>query len=396
MLEGVLDLRVERLLVDQLGGDEHRQRRGQLLRAFHDPPQHPLRELPADHRRRLQQRLLGIPEPVDAGLEHGLHRGRDRDLVDLVPQPVDAALAPQRSALGQRVDDLLDEERIAARALADPLGEAVERRIRAEQVAQQLVGGHLAQRRQRDLAVGGLLHPARVVAGPQRGEDKRPCLRDSIDVVLEVGLADLVEPVEILVQVDGGRPAGARLDQPPPDREELAQARLRIHPRRRALGIGHSQEVEDERQVLPEGVVEEQEPAGDLLARRLLGVALGDPEHPPNELEDGQEGDPPGVRDAVALEDRDPLGAAPLDELVAQPALADPRLAHDPYDGASALERRAERRLERRELIAAADEAREPSRAGDVEPRAQRPGALEPEDPGGFAHALELERAEVA
>jgi hypothetical protein len=71
----------------------------------------------------------------------------------------------------------------------------------------------------------------------------------------------------------------------------------------------------------------------------------------------------------MGLEHRDPPGAAALDELVTQPALPDPRLAQDADDGAPALERRSQRCLERRQLVAAADEAREPSRPGDVQPR---------------------------
>jgi hypothetical protein len=98
----------------------------------------------------------------------------------------------------------------------------------------------------------------------------------------------------------------------------------------------------------------------------------------------------------VALEHRDLAGAAALSELVTKPALPHPGLAPDAHDGSPAVERRLERRVERRQLIAAADEAREAPRAGDVEPRPQRTRTLEPEDSRGFAHALELERAQVA
>ena len=71
--------------------------------------------------------------------------------------------------------------------------------------------------------------------------------------------------------------------------EELALARLGVHARRGALGIGHAEEVEDQRQVLGEALVEEQQPAGDPLARRLVGVLLGDAEVGAEELEHGQQ-----------------------------------------------------------------------------------------------------------
>ena len=52
--------------------------------------------------------------------------------------------------------------------------------------------------------------------------------------------------------------------------EHLALARLGVHARRRALGIGHGEEVEDQRQVLAEALVEQEELAGDPLARGLV------------------------------------------------------------------------------------------------------------------------------
>jgi hypothetical protein len=60
------------------------------------------------------------------------------------------------------------------------------------------------------------------------------------------------------------------------------------------------------------------------------------------------------------------------------------------------LERRLERGLQRRELITAADEAREAPRTGDIEAGPQGTRTLEPEDPRRVAHALELELTEVA
>jgi hypothetical protein len=81
---------------------------------------------------------------------------------------------------------------------------------------------------------------------------------------------------------------------------------------------------------------------------------------------------------------------------VAQPALPHPRFTNDAHDGAPAVECRDERCLERRQLIPAANEAREPTRARDIQPRPQSARTLEPEYTRGLAHALELERAQVS
>ena len=88
-------------------------------------------------------------------------------LVDRSHQPVGAALALEVSRLDQRLHDLLDEERVAAGALADQLGQPVERGIGAEQVAEHLLDRLGPERRQGELAVVGLRHPRR--AGTRAG-----------------------------------------------------------------------------------------------------------------------------------------------------------------------------------------------------------------------------------
>ena len=54
-------------------------------------------------------------------------------------QPVAAAVAFEVPVLDERLDDLLYEERVAAGAITDQLAEAVQRRVRPEQVGEQLL-----------------------------------------------------------------------------------------------------------------------------------------------------------------------------------------------------------------------------------------------------------------
>ena len=77
-------------------------------------------------------------EPVDARREHGLHARRHRRVLDRAREPVGAALALEAAGLDQRLDHLLDEERVARGPLADQLRQPVERGVGAEQVGEQL------------------------------------------------------------------------------------------------------------------------------------------------------------------------------------------------------------------------------------------------------------------
>jgi hypothetical protein len=90
------------------------------------------------------------------------------------------------------------------------------------------------------------------------------------------------------------------------------------------------------------------------------------------------------------------LGAAALDELEAHAALADAGVADDADRPTVRGERRLEEPPESRELALAADEAREPAPARDVEARAERARAGELVDAYRHAHALQRRRAAIA
>ena len=67
---------------------------------------------------------------------------------------------------------------------------------------------------------------------------------------------------------------GARLHQLAGEAEELALAGLGVEDGSLAAPVGHAEEVEEHGQHVAEGLVGEQQPAGDLLLRRLVAVAL--------------------------------------------------------------------------------------------------------------------------
>src|SRR5215207_7636688 len=74
----------------------------------------------------------------------------DAGIRDGLGQAVGPSPALQVTGLDQLADDLLDEERVAAGALADHLVEPVQRWVVAGEVGQQLPGGLGTERHQRD------------------------------------------------------------------------------------------------------------------------------------------------------------------------------------------------------------------------------------------------------
>ena len=105
----------------------------------------------------------------------------------------------------------------------------------------------------------------------------------------EEGLGGRVKPVQVLEHENARLPRALGVGQALHQPQQLALARLRVHARRRAQRIGHREEVEHQRQVLGEALVEQEQLAGDSLARGALGVALCDLEVVSQKLKQGHE-----------------------------------------------------------------------------------------------------------
>src|SRR5262249_16409158 len=120
-------------------------------------------ELLADHGGRLQHVLLALRQPIDARAEHDLDRRRQDERLHRGPESIRAPGAVEAPGVGQRLDDLLGEERVACRALADALDEPRDRRVGAEELAQQRAARLRAEGQERQLAALRLLPPASTV-----------------------------------------------------------------------------------------------------------------------------------------------------------------------------------------------------------------------------------------
>src|SRR5439155_12406141 len=118
-----------------------------------------------------------------------------------------------------------------------------------------------------------------------------------------------------------------KLDHAAKHVQQVALASLRVHLWCRTLGVWSPEELDDQRQVLVESLLQQQEPARDLLARATIGVVLLNPEVGAQALQNRKQRDRLAVCLALGLIDRDLAAAAELGGLVAEAALADPGLA---------------------------------------------------------------------
>jgi acyl-CoA dehydrogenase-like protein len=111
VLEGKLGLRIERLLVEELGTRERMKARGKVPGAeLSDAAEDRLGELLPDHRRRLEQPLLPLGEAIDPCCEYALHSRRNVEALRGRDQSIRTPDSRNTSRLDQRLYDLLDEE----------------------------------------------------------------------------------------------------------------------------------------------------------------------------------------------------------------------------------------------------------------------------------------------
>ena len=243
----------------------------------------------------------------------------------------------------------------------------VRRRIDAEPILEHLGDGIGVEGTQAELAVARARGPLRPVRRPVVEQEQRSRIGNGVDQAFEERLAALVEPLHVLDQHEGRAAIRACAHEVAQDAVQPPHPRVRVELWERQIGVGHAEKVEHEGEVVSERFVQEQKAARDLLARRDRTVELVDAEVAAQELQHGKEGERAAVGESVRLEDLDPGRAHALDELVAQPALADAGFTDDADDLSTPGFGRLERLFEHRDLLAASDEARQPARARDVE-----------------------------
>ena len=152
-------------------------------------------------------------EPIDPREDHLLDGRRDLHGDLVVETPAAALVMYQRARVGQRSDELLEEERVALGGLEDPPLDLGGQRVVADERVQQLAAGVAGQRLEgqlarpvRQLARRRLLHrQAMVVALRPRREDQKERVVLGVDRQQPQELKrGRVRPVEVLERDDDG------------------------------------------------------------------------------------------------------------------------------------------------------------------------------------------------
>ena len=130
-------------------------------------------------------------------------------------------LSAQHAALGQFAHDLLGEERITGGPIGDRLAQPANGWVRAEQLGDQCCSLRIAQRRKGN----GLstVHSSQraSILGSVGDQHQRGRLRDHGEEIGQHRLADLIDPMGVLNDIDRRGLAGQRgrihqRGQPPP------------------------------------------------------------------------------------------------------------------------------------------------------------------------------------
>ncbi len=244
--------------------------------------------------------------------------------------------------------------------------------------------------------VVGASHPARPVLGAEVRQHQRPRPAHPLRQFAQHVVARRVDPVRVVHQ-QHDRLGGARGTQDAShELREPAVASVRVGYGRRRLGVGHAEQLEDEGERIVETQLESEEPIRDLAANVRFRLVRAEGEAAAHELTDGEQRNRRAVRRTVRLVHCDPLRAAALHELEADPALPDPGVADDPDDLPVPRHRPLQDRGEPRELLLPLHQTREAPPARGVEPRAQGTDPLELVDPHRHADAPHRRRPAIA
>ena len=141
VLEGVLEIREEARLVQELGRLEVSEPVSKAaLEHIDDSLQERERHVLSDDGGRLQQPLVLGGQPVDARRQDRLSRRRDRPYLGRLRHAIGPPIPNEHLGLHQGLDALLEEERVALGPLDQHLLERLECRVVAQQGGQQLLG----------------------------------------------------------------------------------------------------------------------------------------------------------------------------------------------------------------------------------------------------------------
>src|SRR5262245_40505751 len=118
VLERVLEVGEQACLLEELGGlKAPKPGAHHLLRGLRNGEKKEHGYVVADNRSSLEEALVLGRQALDAGVQDGLHRGRDLQVLNGTGESITTPIEDECACLDQRADTLLQEERVASCAL---------------------------------------------------------------------------------------------------------------------------------------------------------------------------------------------------------------------------------------------------------------------------------------
>ena len=262
MLEGVLALGKEARLVQELGRLQVRQATverclGQLGNGLEQGQGH----LRANHGSRLEEAFRLGRQPVDAGRQHRLHRGRHLNGRQRLRQAIGSRLADQHPGLHQGAHALLQKEGIALGARDQELLERRQAGVIPQQGLQELVRAGRRQRVEPQLRVVGLAAPAVLVLRAIVDQEQEAGRGQALDQAVEQGLGLRIDPVQVLEDQQQRLHLAFAQQQALEGVERALAALGRIELQKRAVLRQRVQERQQRWDGVLEGLVQRQAPA---------------------------------------------------------------------------------------------------------------------------------------
>ena len=138
-------------------------------------------------------------------------------------------------------------------------GEAADARVVAEEVGEELSHRLFAERHEREPHERRRLHRRRPILGAEVDQCEAARGLRRLDDLSQIAVAGCVEPVQILEEQDRrflALPVG--MHDGADGGVGAALQRLRVHRRQRAVGVRYAEQVEEDRQIVPQALVEQQ------------------------------------------------------------------------------------------------------------------------------------------
>src|SRR5437867_3572850 len=203
MLEGVLEVREQTRLIEELGGLEVSKTPAELrLGKVGNPFEQCHRDVFADSGGRLQEDLLVRRKAIDASSQDAGHSRGDVDVVNGAGEAIGAWRANKRASLDEASHAFFEKEGVPFRSRDEHRFEWLHTRVIADETAQELIGRLDWQRVDAELGVIRLTAPPVLVFRPVVHKQEDVAARQALDDPVEQRLRLRVDPMQVLEHED--------------------------------------------------------------------------------------------------------------------------------------------------------------------------------------------------